>query len=165
MFTVQLIIKPGAMRYFAHNVFVYDKPNVWTMTEENSPVKGVMLSARVPEDGSTYVRQIDLMTPMSWTLCQHFTDTMVGRRGQIYELQKELSEEQSKKRLGTLTKVNICSVFDDGIFYVGRSYGESPEVDPVIFVASQEEELNVGDFVDVKIVDCSDEYDLTAVTI
>ena len=48
-----------------------------------------MISARVPEDESTYVRQIDLMTPMSWTLCQHFTDTMVGRRGQIYELQKE----------------------------------------------------------------------------
>ena len=48
-----------------------------------------MISARVPEDGSAYVRQIDLMTPMSWTLCQHFTDTMVGRRGQIYELQKE----------------------------------------------------------------------------
>ena len=92
-------------------------------------------------------------------------ETKQKRYDEIYELQKEISEEQSKKRLGTVTKVNICSVSDDGIFYVGRSYGESPEVDPVIFVASQEEELNVGDFVDVKIVDCSDEYDLTAVTI
>ena len=91
--------------------------------------------------------------------------TKQRRYDEIYELQKEISAEQSKKRLGTVTKANICSVSDDGIFYIGRSYGESPDVDPVIYIASQEEELKIGDFVDVKIVDCSDEYDLTAVTI
>lgn len=85
MFTVQLIIKPGAMRYFAHNVFVYDKPNVWTMTEENSPVKGVMLSARVPEDGSDMLRQVDILTPMPWHECQRWDDTKVGRRGDAYK--------------------------------------------------------------------------------
>ena len=92
-------------------------------------------------------------------------ETKQRRYDEIYELQKEISSEQSQKRLGTVTKVNICSVSDDGIFYVGRSYGESPEVDPVIYIASQEEELHIGDFVDAKIVDCSDEYDMTAVTI
>lgn len=92
-------------------------------------------------------------------------ETKQRRYDEIYELQKEISAERSKKRLGTITKVNICSVSDDGIFYVGRSYGESPEVDPVIYIASQEEELKIGDFVDAKIVDCSDEYDMTAVTI
>ena len=92
-------------------------------------------------------------------------ETKQRRYNEIYELQKQISGEQSKKRLGTVTKVNICSVSDDGIFYVGRSYGESPEVDPVIYIASQEEELHIGDFVDAKIVDCSDEYDMTAVTI
>ena len=92
-------------------------------------------------------------------------ETKQRRYDEIYELQKQISGEQSKKRLGTVTKVNICSVSDDGIFYVGRSYGESPEVDPVIYIASQEEELHIGDFVDAKIVDCSDEYDMTAITI
>lgn len=92
-------------------------------------------------------------------------ETKQRRYDEIYELQKQISGEQSKKRLGTVTKVNICAVSDDGIFYVGRSYGESPEVDPVIYIASQEEELHIGDFVDAKIVDCSDEYDMTAVTI
>ena len=87
------------------------------------------------------------------------------RYDEIYELQKEISSEQSKKRLGTVTRVNICSVSDDGIFYIGRSYGESPEVDPVIYIASQEEELKIGEFYDAKIVDCSDDYDMTAVTI
>lgn len=92
-------------------------------------------------------------------------ETKQRRYEEIYELQQQISGEQSQKRLGTVTKVNICSVSDDGIFYIGRSYGESPEVDPVIYVASQKEELKIGDFVDVKIVDCSDNYDMTAVTI
>ena len=92
-------------------------------------------------------------------------ETKQRRYDEIYELQKEISYEQSQKRLGTVTKVNICSVSDDGIFYIGRSYGESPEVDPVIYVASQDEELNVGDLVEARIVDCTDEYDMTAVTI
>ena len=92
-------------------------------------------------------------------------ETKQRRYDEIYELQKKISAEQSQKRLGTVTKVNICSVSEDGIFYIGRSYGESPEVDPVIFIASQEGELHIGDIVEARIVDCSDDYDMTAVTI
>ena len=43
-------------------------------------------------------------------------ETKQRRYDEIYELQKEISAEQSKKRLGTVTRVNICSVSDDGIF-------------------------------------------------
>ena len=85
MFTAQLSIKHGALRYFAHNVFVYDKPNVWTMTEENDPVKGVMISARIPEDGSDTLQQIDLLTPMPWHECKSWSETKVGHRGDDYK--------------------------------------------------------------------------------
>ena len=47
-----------------------------------------MVSCRVPEDG-TYARQIDLLTPLSWKLFMPWENTVVGRRGEIYELQKE----------------------------------------------------------------------------
>ena len=94
MFTAQLSIKPGALRYFAHNVFVYDKPNVWTMTEENDPVKGVMVSARVPEDGSDMLRQIDLLTPMPWQECKEWEDTKVGHRGEDYKAFCKQKSEQ-----------------------------------------------------------------------
>jgi all-trans-retinol 13,14-reductase len=94
MFTAQLSIKPGALRYFAHNVFVYDKPNVWTMTEENNPVKGVMISARVPEDGSDSLRQIDLLTPMPWHECQAWSETRVGHRGDDYKAFCQSKTEQ-----------------------------------------------------------------------
>ena len=38
-------------------------------------------------------------------------------------------------------------------------------IDPVIYVAAEKGELNIGDIVDVKIVDCSDDYDMTGVTV
>lgn len=84
MFTVQLSIRPGVLHYFNHNVFVYDNPNVWTMTEDNDPVKGVMISARIPEEGSDILRQIDLLTPMPWHECKAWMDTKVGSRGDGY---------------------------------------------------------------------------------
>ena len=89
MFTVSLVLKPNVLPYFNHNKYVYRKPNVWTFHEDVGGVGGVMVSARVPEDGTKYVRQIDLLTPMPWALCQYWSETQVGRRGLIYELQKE----------------------------------------------------------------------------
>ncbi len=89
MFTVSLVLKPKALPYFNHNKYVYRKPNVWTFTEDVGGVGGVMISARVPEDGSKHVRQIDLLTPTPWFLWQRWSDTIVGQRGQHYEMQKE----------------------------------------------------------------------------
>lgn len=94
MFTAQLTIKPDTLRYFAHNVFVYDKPNVWTMAEENDPVKGVMISARIPEDGSDNLKQIDLLTPMPWHECKVWEDTKLGRRGDDYKAFCQKKTEQ-----------------------------------------------------------------------
>ena len=94
MFTAQLSIKPEALRYFAHNVFVYNEPNVWTMTEENEPVKGVMISARVPEDDSSYLRQMDLLTPMPWHECSAWAETKVGHRGDDYKTFCQQKTEQ-----------------------------------------------------------------------
>lgn len=94
MFTASLVIKPGTLPYFNHNKYVYKKANVWTFHEDAGTVGGVMVSARVPEDGSPYVRQIDLLTPLPWALCKPWADTVVGRRGQIYEMQKELLADE-----------------------------------------------------------------------
>ena len=48
-----------------------------------------MISCRVPEDGSSYTRQIDLMTPMPWQQCQQWEDTKVFRRSHAYMTWKE----------------------------------------------------------------------------
>ena len=87
MFTASLVLKKGVLPYFNHNKYVYRKPNVWTFHEDVGGIGGVMVSCRVPETGDD-ARQIDLMTPMSWKLCEPWQHTPVGRRGEIYEMLK-----------------------------------------------------------------------------
>ncbi len=82
-FTASLMLKPDTLSYFNHNKFVYRQPNVWTFYEDPSSVGGLMISCRVPEEG-TYATQIDLLTPMPWCVCEPWADTQVGRRGADY---------------------------------------------------------------------------------
>lgn len=92
-------------------------------------------------------------------------ETKQRRYDEIYALQQEISSESNKNRVGEEVIVTIDSVSDDGIFYIGRSYGEAPEVDPAIYVAStSEEELVIGNRYKVKIIDSS-EYEMTGVTV
>ncbi len=90
--------------------------------------------------------------------------TKQRRYDEIYELQRAISAESNASRLNSIVDVTIDSVSEDGIFYVGRSYGEAPEIDPLIYVASNKTELTIGQTYKVKIVDSSD-YELTGVTV
>ncbi len=87
MFTVSLVLKQGVLPYFNHNKYVYRKPNVWTFHKDVDGIGGVMVSCRVPEEGD-YARQIDLLTPVSWTLFEQWADTTVGHRNEQYEMLK-----------------------------------------------------------------------------
>lgn len=58
MYTYSLVLKPQVLPYFNHNKFVYRGGRVWDETTEC-----VMLSCRVPEDGSRYATLLDLLTP------------------------------------------------------------------------------------------------------
>lgn len=89
MFTVSLCIRPQALRYFNWNQYVYRQPNVWTFYLENDPVNGVLVSCRIPEDGSGYTQQVDLLTPMTWSKCEPWSNTQIGRRGDEYKRMKE----------------------------------------------------------------------------
>lgn len=88
IFTASLVLKPNRIPYFNHNKYIFRKPNVWTFHEDIGGIGGVMVSCRVPEQGD-YAQQIDLLTPMPWVLCKYWEESVVGRRGGIYELQKE----------------------------------------------------------------------------
>jgi all-trans-retinol 13,14-reductase len=92
MFTASLTIKESTLPYFNHNKFVYTRPNVWTFYDERDQkgdIGGVMISCRVPEDGSTFTRQIDLMTPVPWNECQQWEDSRIFRRSHAYNTWKE----------------------------------------------------------------------------
>ncbi len=89
MFTVSLRIKPQTLRYFNWNQYIYKKPDVWAFHLKNNPVSGVLVSCRIPEDGSKYVQQVDLLTPMNWSECEQWSHTEVGRRGEDYKAMKK----------------------------------------------------------------------------
>lgn len=89
MFTVSLRIKPQTLRYFNWNQYIYKEPDVWAFHLKNNPVSGVLVSCRIPEDGSKYVQQVDLLTPMNWSECEQWSHTEVGRRGENYKAMKK----------------------------------------------------------------------------
>ena len=77
MFTAQLLLKPGKVPYFNYNEFLYDGLEAWDG-------RGYMVSCRVPEDGTEFARQIDILTPMNISECAAWTDSRPMRRGQDY---------------------------------------------------------------------------------
>ncbi len=79
------------------------------------------------------------------------------RRAEILmDIQYSITEEANKSRVGNVYKVIVDE--KNGSKYIGRSYLDSPEIDSGIFFTS-DKDLNVGDFVMVKITDF-DGYDL-----
>lgn len=84
MFTVSLVFPPHTMRYLNYNHYIYRKEDVWDHQKD-----GVMVSCRVPEYGNEYTCQVDLLTPMDWSICKDWQDTHVGHRSEKYEEMKE----------------------------------------------------------------------------
>ncbi len=85
------------------------------------------------------------------------------RYNEIMGLQKEIVGRINSQRLQKTYKALVEGVADDGIFYFGRTYAEAPEIDNLIYFTS-EEPLNIGQFVNVKIIN-TNEYDLTGVVL
>lgn len=85
--------------------------------------------------------------------------TKEKRKNIIMNIQNEISTEKMKEKIGKEYEVLIEDYSDDGLFYVGRSYMDSPDTDGVIYV-NIEDDL-IGKFVKCKVVNSSD-YDLIA---
>lgn len=84
-------------------------------------------------------------------------DDVKKRRAEVLmDIQYTITENVNKSRIGSVYKVIIDEKNNDK--YIGRSYLDSPEIDSGIFFTS-DKDLNVGDFVQVKITDF-DGYDL-----
>lgn len=85
------------------------------------------------------------------------------RYNRVMSLQKDIVLEQNEARIGELTEVLLQDNCHDGIFYQGRSYGEAPEVDPVVWVAATIPDIDTGKRHPVRIVS-ADHYSLMGVT-
>lgn len=82
----------------------------------------------------------------------------------IFEVQKHISLECNKKRIGNEYEVIVENVSDDDEYFICRSYAEAPDVDGRIYIKIDEKSADkviVGEYAMVKIIDCN-EYDLFA---
>lgn len=79
------------------------------------------------------------------------------RASRIMEIQQSISEAKNQEKVGQTLKV----LFDrkEGEFFVGRTEGDSPEVDNEVLVKAAEHYVRVGDFAEVRITEATD-YDL-----
>ncbi|MBI3221582.1 MAG: 30S ribosomal protein S12 methylthiotransferase RimO [Nitrosomonadales bacterium] len=73
-------------------------------------------------------------------------------------LQEEISEQRLQRKIGKTITVLVDEVDEDGA--VARSSADAPEIDGLVYIEDGQE-LNVGDFVQVTIID-SDAHDLWA---
>ena len=79
------------------------------------------------------------------------------RANRLMEVQQEISFQKNQAMVGQTYKVLVDR--KEGNFFVGRTEGDSPEVDNEVLVNAEENFLRVGDFAMIEIMDASD-YDL-----
>lgn len=84
-------------------------------------------------------------------------EVKADRANRIMEIQQDISYEKNVAKIGQTFKV----LFDrkEGDYFVGRTEGDSPEVDNEVLVPADQFYVRIGDFAQVKIVDAR-EYDL-----
>ena len=94
IFTVHLQLKQGALPYFNHNKLVFSEPDCWNMAVGRElAVKGIMVSARVPEEGDD-VTNIDILTPMLWDTVAEYEDSKLYHRPDAYKRMKAEVQRQ-----------------------------------------------------------------------
>ena len=79
----------------------------------------------------------------------------------LMELQKSIVNKKLAQKIGKTYEILVER--HEGDYYVGRSYESAPDdVDSYVYIQAQD--INIGDFVQVKIVGYN-EYDLIAIKI
>ena len=81
------------------------------------------------------------------------------RLDKLMTLQQGISLEMNRARIGSVIDVIVEGYDEDNFLFVGRSRGDSIDVDGKVYFGT-ETEVEPGDIIKVKILD-ADEYDLT----
>jgi ribosomal protein S12 methylthiotransferase len=73
------------------------------------------------------------------------------RNKTIMKLQNEISKASNKERINQECEVIVDGLSENGKLYYGRTYGEAPDIDWVVFFESNRK-LQIGDIVKAKIL-------------
>jgi ribosomal protein S12 methylthiotransferase len=84
------------------------------------------------------------------------------RLDELMAIQEKIAAELSAQKIGQILKTIIDR--EEGDYYIGRTEFDSPEVDPEVLIKKEGQQLKIGQFYNVKMVD-SDEFDLYGIVI
>lgn len=87
-------------------------------------------------------------------------EVKMERANRIMEIQSAISYEKNKAKIGKSFKV-LFDKIENG-YFVGRTEGDSPEVDNEVLIPVKGNYVRLGDFAEVTITDAS-EYDLIGI--
>ena len=94
----------------------------------------------------------------AFSMQDHVPDKVKQKRTQaVMELQEHISLEKNQQKIGKTMKVMIDR--KEGEYFIGRTEGDSPEVDNEVLIPAQDHYLRIGDFASVKITD-AEAFDL-----
>ena len=82
------------------------------------------------------------------------------RINSVMEIQSQISLKLNQKKINQVYKCVIDR--KEGINYIGRTEFDSPDVDNEVLVDASKYYLKIGDFVNLKIIDCT-EFDVYAI--
>jgi all-trans-retinol 13,14-reductase len=96
LFTVNLQLNESVLPYLNRNIFVYKNDSVWdyrpNMSGKSEDTNSLLINYKTPHDG-VYADNIDIITPMFWDEVVRWSDTVVGKRGDDYEIFKRQKAE------------------------------------------------------------------------
>lgn len=98
-------------------------------------------------------------TPAERMQDQIHANTKKSRYNRIMKLQKKISENVLRSKIGNTYKTLIEEKSFDNKYLIGRTYMDVPDEDGVVFIKNSADEDLIGKFVDVEIIDIQ-EYDL-----
>ncbi len=84
-------------------------------------------------------------------------ETKTARANRLMEIQQAISYEKNSMKIGQ--KLTVLFDRKEGEYFVGRTEGDSPEVDNEVLVKAAENYVRIGDFAKVRITEAT-EYDL-----
>ncbi|MDR1524792.1 MAG: NAD(P)/FAD-dependent oxidoreductase, partial [Tannerella sp.] len=95
MFTANIALKENSVPYQNRNIYVYNTDDVWQYAacKPENINTCALVSFQPPGSGSSYTRNIDILTPMYRPEIERWEDTAVGRRGKDYLSYKEQKAE------------------------------------------------------------------------
>lgn len=85
IFTLHLQLRSNFLPYFNHNKLVFSENKCWDIAvNKDLEVKGIMISARIPEKGENVIN-VDILTPMLWDVVSEYDGSKLFHRPQAYK--------------------------------------------------------------------------------